>query len=236
MAEEAARWEAAMAAQREVEAAKALAARQEAEAEAKARRRAAEAAASRAAEEAAVAPGAAAAARWEAGERAARAAAEERGRREAAELVREEAARHEAAEVIRRKADEMARREAEEEAARAAAPRTPPSWRPDAAVLDGSRSPYVGILASEVKEVEELRAMLAVPTSSSSRVSPAASPATCRSSAPTVTHKNPPPSVANLSTSLSPGACGAGPLAAGAAADRSSARVLAADALSYGVR
>ena len=36
--------------------------------------------------------------------------------------------------------------------------------------------------------------MLAVPTSSSSRISPAASPATCRSSAPTATHKNPPPS------------------------------------------
>ena len=36
--------------------------------------------------------------------------------------------------------------------------------------------------------------MLAVPTSSSSRISTAASPATCRSSAPTATHKNPPPS------------------------------------------
>ena len=79
-------------------------------------------------------------------------------------MVREEAARREAAEVIRRKADEMARREAEEEAARAAAARTPPARRPDAEGLEGSRPPYVGILASEVKEVEELRAMLAVPT------------------------------------------------------------------------
>ena len=124
----------------------------------------------------------------------------------------------------------MARREAEEEAARAAAARTPPPWHSDAEVRDGSTSPYVGILASEVKEVEELRAMLAVPTSNSARLSPAASPATCRSSALTATHKNPPPSAATLPTSLSPGACRP---AAGAAADRS---VLAADALSYGVR
>ena len=239
VAEEAARWEAAMAAQREVEAAAALreaekvarreagavAARQEAEAEAKARRKAAEVAARRAAEEAAVAPGAEAAARWEAGERAARAAAEERGRREAEESAREEAARREAAAAARRKAEETARREAEEEAAKAAAPRTPPPWRPAAEAFDG-RSPYVGILASEVKEVEELRAMLAVPRSSSLRISPAASPATCRSSASTL---NPPHSAATLSTALSPGACRS---AAGAAADRS---VRAADGLPTGL-
>ena len=65
---------------------------------------------------------------------------------------------------------------------------------------------------------------------SSARISPAASPANRRSSAPTATHKNPPPSAATLPTSLSPGACRP---AAGAAADRS---VLAADALSHGVR
>ena len=171
-----------------------------------------------------MAPGAEAAARWEAGERAARAAAEERGRRAAEESVREEAARREAAAAARRKAEETARREAEEEAAKAAAPRTPPPWRPAAEAFDG-RSPYVGILASEVKEVEELRAMLAVPRSSS-RISPAASPATCRSSAPT---HNPPHSAATLSTALSPGACRS---AAGAAADRS---VRAADGLPTGL-
>ena len=242
VAEEEARSEAAMAAQREVEAAEALrqaekvarrgagavAARQEAEAEAKARRKAAEAAVRLAAEEAAVAPGAEAAARWEAGERAARAAAEERGRREAEESVRKEAARREAAEAGRGKAEETAKREAEEEAAKAAkaaAPRTPPPWLPAAEAFDG-RSPYVGILASEVKEVEELRAMLAVPRSSSSRTSPAASPATCRASART---HNPPPSAATLSTALSPGACQS---AARAAADRS---VRAADSLPIGL-
>lgn len=225
VAEEAARREAAMAAQREVEARKeagAVAARLEAEAEVNARRKAMEAAARREAEEAAVAPGAEAAARWEAGERAARAAAEERGRREAEELAREEAARREAA---RREAEEAARREAEEEAAKVTAPRTPPPWRPAAEAFDG-RSPYVGILASEVKEVEELRAMLAVPRSSSLRVSPAASPATCRSSAPA---HSPPPSATTLSTALSPGACRS---AAGAAADRS---VRAADGLPTGL-
>ena len=228
VAEEAARREAAMAAQREVEArqeAGAVAARLEAEAEVNARRKAMEAAARRKAEEAAVAPGAEAAARWEAGERAARAAAEERGRREAEESAREEAARREAAAAARRKAEETARREAEEEAAKAAAPRTPPPWRPAAEAFDG-RSPYVGILASEVKEVEELRAMLAVPRSSSLRVSPAASPATCRSFAPA---HSPPPSATTLSTALSPGACRS---AAGAAADRS---VRAADGLPTGL-
>ena len=100
--------------------------------------------------EAVMSPGAEAAAIWEAEDRAARAAAGERGRREAKEEARREAARREAEEVAMCIA----------ETAKVAAPGTLPRARPAADVIDGRSSP--GILACEVKEVEELRAMLAV--------------------------------------------------------------------------